>query len=407
MIQPGESTAPAAGPLNGIRALDLIDDAAAYGPKLLAGLGAEAIRVEPPSGAEHRLRPPFYRVMPGADGDYSLYFCHYNAGKKGITLDLESKAGCDLLVKLLNSVDVVFDNGELTRLGFDPQRLAATTPLVVVSVTPFGLSSARAHWLGSDLICQAMSGMLNLFGFSDERPARFGPAQASEMGGMAAALGALIALFGRGRHGGGELVDIAIERVCALVTFQMGNASMYHQFGVNRLREVRGRALPATLYETRDGFVTLAANRRPDALLAMLQDAGAAEGLPELRCTLSEAEFISHPRVDEVVRRFAAGRASAGLIETAQAHGMLGLPIHDVAALLADPFLQRRAFFVDVEHPELGRTLTHTGAPMRFSRTPYRVGPRPPLLAEHNAEVYGRLDLDAAALERLRGEGVV
>jgi crotonobetainyl-CoA:carnitine CoA-transferase CaiB-like acyl-CoA transferase len=404
MIQPATRTA---GPLTGIRALDLIDDAAAYGPKLFAGLGAEVIRVEPPAGARHRRRPPFYRTLQPAGDDYSLYFCHYNAGKKGITLNLESDAGPDMLRKLLASVDVVFDNGELARLGLDPERLAATTPLIVVSITPFGLRSKRAHWLGSDLICQAMSGMINLFGYRDERPARFGPEQAYEMGGMAAALGALIALFGARRHGGGEVVDIAIERVCALVTFQMGNASMYHQFGVHRLREPRDRNLPATLYETRDGFVTLAASRRPDALLAMLQDAGAAEDLPSLRRSLSDAELTSHERFDDVVRRFAVGCTKAELVEAAQAHGMLGLPINDAADLLADPFLRQRAFFVDVEHPELGRILTHTGAPMRFSRTPYRVGPRPPLLGEHNAEVYSRLGVDSETLERLRGEGVV
>lgn len=337
----------------------------------------------------------------------SLYFCHYNAGKKGITLDLRSDAGRELLTRLLATVDIVFDNGELAGLGMDPAALAATSPLVVVSVTPFGLESARAHWLGSDLICQAMSGMIGLFGFRDERPARFGPEQAYEMGGMAAALGALIALFGARRHGSGELVDVALERVCALVTLQMGNASLYHQFGVNRTRSARERGLHGVLYETRDGFAALHAYRKPDALVAMLQHAGAADDLAELRRRLPESEFVTDPHVEEVVRRFAAGRTRAELVATAQAHRLLGLPINDMADLISDPFLKERAFFVDVAHPELERSLTYIGPPMRFSRTPYRIGPRPPLLGEHNTEVYGRLGLDAATLDGLRREGVV
>lgn len=397
---------PRAGPLAGVRVLDLVDDAAAYGPKLLAGLGAEVIRVEPPRGARHRHRPPFYRALAGDDA-LSLYFAHYNAGKQGITLDLRSERGRALLRQLLSTVDLVFDNGELTRLGLDPAALVERSPLVVVSVTPFGLRSARAGWLGSDLICQAMSGMINDFGFRDERPARFGPEQAHEMGGLAAALGALIALFGARRHGTGELVDVAIERVCALVTLQMGNASIFHQFGVERRRKPRSEGLHGVLYETRDGFVALNAYRKPAALLAMLTDAGAAEDLSALHGRLDEAAFISDPHVEAVVRRFAAGRTRAALIETAQAHDLLGLAIHDVADLLADPFLRERAFFVDVAHPELERVLTYTGAPVRFSRTPYRVGPRPPLLGEHNGAVYGRLGLDATAIEALRREGVI
>ena len=388
-----------AGPLAGVRVLDLVEDAAAYGPKLLAGLGAEVIRVEPPGGALHRRRPPFYPVVDGADDGLSLYFCHYNAGKKGITLDLGSEAGRTLLRRLIDTVDVVFDNGELARFGIDPAALAARSPLVVVSVTPFGLQSARSHWLGSDLICQAMSGMIGLFGFRDERPARFGPEQASEMGGLAAVLGALIALYGARRHGSGDLVDVAIERVCALVTLQMSNASMYHQFGVNRTRGPRERGVQG-VYEARDGFLTLNAFRPPRALIAMLQQAGAAEDLPELWGRLPEAEFIADPHVQEVVRRFVAERTRAEVIERAQAHGLLGLPINDVADLIADPFLQGRAFFVDVAHPELERSLTYTGAPVRFSRTPYRVGRRPPLLGEHNDEVLASAERGARNAEQ-------
>jgi benzylsuccinate CoA-transferase BbsE subunit len=396
------------GPLAGVRVLDLTDRMAAYGPKLLAGLGAEVVLVEPPGGIQRRRRPPHVASLPGGERAAGLYFLHYDAGKRSVTLDLAAQAGRDLLRRLLDCVDIVFDNGALARLGFDPEALARKTPpLVVVSVTPFGLRSARSDWHGGDLICQAMSGMIGLFGWRDERPARFGPEQAYEMGGLAAALGALIALYRARGVGEGEVIDIAIERVCALVTLQMSNASVYHQFGVNRARSPRGEGVRGVLYETRDGYVMLGAYRRPRELVQMLADAGAAEDLPELRARLSEAEFAADAHVEDVVRRFAARCTRAELVDAAQAHAMLALPVNDAADLIADPFLKGRAFFVQVPHPELEAAFADAGPPMRLGRTPYRIAGRPPLLGEHTDSVLARIGLDAAAVARLRARGVV
>jgi crotonobetainyl-CoA:carnitine CoA-transferase CaiB-like acyl-CoA transferase len=394
-----------AGLLQGVRVLDLVDGAAAYGPRLLVGLGAEVIRVEQPEGSTHRRRPSLAR--PLAASDTSLYFLHYNAGKKGITLDPNRPDGRMLLSRLLDSVEIVFDNGELHRLDFDLDALVERRPLVVVSVTPFGLQSARTHWQGGDLVCQAMSGMIGLFGDRGMRPARFGPEQSYEMSGIAAALGALIALYGARRTGDGDVVDIAVERVCALVTLQMSNASIYHQFGVMRGRRTRDEVMHGTLYEAHDGWVLLGAYRRLDELLAMLRAENAAGDLPALREQLGDEAFPRHPNVEDIVRRFCRSMPRSALIEAAQAHGMLGLPVNDIDDLLADPFLQSRAFFADVEHPELGIPLTDAGPPIRFSSGRYRVGRRPPLLGEHSVEVFTRLGIDADALRHLHAEGVV
>jgi benzylsuccinate CoA-transferase BbsE subunit len=408
MIAPNSGTPDVPpGPLAGVRVLDLTDRMAAYGPKLLAGLGAEVTLVEPPGGAAQRRRPPFFtRLSSGGDAP-SLYFLHYNAGKRSLTLDIAAAAGRALLRRLLDFVDIVFDNGTLARLGMDPEALTRESPLVVVSTTPFGLAGARPHWRGGDLVCQAMSGMIGLFGFHDERPARIGPEQAYEMAGLASALGALIALFRARREGAGEFIDIAVERVCALVTLQMSNASVYHQFGVYRQRAPRAEGLHGVLYETRDGYVAMSAYRKPDALVAMLADAGAADDLVDLRARLSESQFVTDPHVEEIVRRFAAGLTRAELVERAQSYGMLGLPVNDAADLVHDSFLQERAFFVQVPHPELETVFTDAGAPMRFGRTPYRIDRRPPLLGEHTAETLAGIGIDAPALEQLRREGVV
>lgn len=139
-------------------------------------------------------------------------------------------------------------------MGYDlDEFIGRQPPVVLVSVTPFGLEGRHADWAGSDLIVQAMSGMIGLFGYRGERPARFMPAQAEQMTGLAAALAALVGWIGSLATGRGDVVDIAMDHVCSMVTFQMSNASLYHQFGFTRGRAERTGPLPTGLYQARGG----------------------------------------------------------------------------------------------------------------------------------------------------------
>jgi benzylsuccinate CoA-transferase BbsE subunit len=400
------------GPLAGIRVLDMIDGMGVYGPRLFASMGADVIRVEPPGGAAHRRREPLYRAgsETTANGERpSLYFLHYNAGKRGITLDGSQPRGRELLAKLLGEVDAVFDNGQLARWGFDLNELAAAEPpLVVVSVTPFGLEGERSEWLGSDLICQAMGGMIQIFGVRNERPARFGPEQGSEMSGLAAALGALITLFGARRGNGGELVDIAVERVCALPTLQMGNASLFHQFGFRRERVGAGLDIPGGLYRARDGYLTIGAFRvRSDAIVDVMQEFGVGDELVELRDRSPGLSFIDSPDLGDALARAVATLPRQELMDAIQDRGIHALPVTDSEQLVNDPFLQQRGFFVDIEEPTLGLSFSDMAVPMRFGASNARVGRRPPLLGEHNSEVFASLGVDGAELAQLEAAGVV
>jgi formyl-CoA transferase len=139
----------------------------------------------------------------------------------------------------------------------------------------------------------------------------------------------------------------------------------------------------------------------------MLLDAGAAGDLPDLLARMPEPEFIASAHVEDVIRRFAAGRTRMEIIEAAQAHGMLGLPVNDASDLIADPFLQDRAFFVQIAHPELEMMCTDIGTPVRLTATPYRIDRRPPRLGEHTDEALARIGVDADAVTRLRQQGVV
>jgi crotonobetainyl-CoA:carnitine CoA-transferase CaiB-like acyl-CoA transferase len=385
------------------RALDMIDGLGAYGPKLFAGLGAEVIRVEPPGGSLRR------RLAPFADGsDISLEALHYDAGKKSITLDIRQPRGRELLSGLLDKVDVVFDNGDLLAAGFDLDALAAKgPPLVVVSVTPFGLDSARSSWLGDDLVCQAMSGMISYFGYRGERPAHFGPHQASEMSGLAACLGALIALFGARRTGRGDVIDIAAERVGALVTNQMSNASLYHQFGFIRKRHERGNA-DLTLYEARDGYVQMGAFRDLSPLARVLEKVGDSPLPPDFTSSIAAGEFARHPKVREAIQAFVGARTKWQVAEAVQAEGVMCVPVTDAADIVHDPFLEQRGFFAEVSFEEAaGRAFRDIGVPMRFSDGAFATGGELAAPGADNAEVYGALGLSSSDLGVLRAEGVI
>ncbi len=395
------------GPLDGTRALDLIEGLGAYGSRLFAGLGAEVVRVEPPGGSAARRMPPLFEGGETGASAQSLSFLHYNAGKKAVTLDLDCARGRELLRQLLDTVEVVFDNGHLAAAGFDLEALAAKRPpLVVVAVTPFGLDGERAAWQAGDLVCQAMSGMISYYGYREERPARFGPEQASEMSGLAACLGALIALFDARRSGKGDVIDIAAERVGALVTLQMSNASMYHQFGFKRLRHQRGSG-ELTLYEASDGYVQMGAFRSLAPLLNVLEKSGEAEDLRELAASIPEEEFARNPRVREVIGRFVASRTRIEVATLVQAEDVMCVPINDVADLVHDPFLQERGFFGDASLDGIEAGFQDAGVPMRFQQTPYRTGGAAPAPGEHNAEVLGRIGLTPAEVAALAAEGVI
>ncbi len=395
------------GPLDGTRALDLIDGLGAYGPRLFAGLGAEVVRVEPPGGSTARNMAPLFEAAEAGASAHSLSFLHYNAGKKAVTIDLDRPRGRELLRRLLDTVEVVFDNGRLAAAGFDLEALAAKTPpLVVVSVTPFGLDSERASWQAGDLVTQAMSGMISYFGYRDERPARFGPRQASEISGLAACLGALIALFDARRSGKGDVIDIAAERVGALVTLQMSNASLYHQFGFKRQRHQRGSG-ELTLYEAGDGYVQMGAFRSLAPLLKVLEKAGEAAELSDLASSIPEEEFARNPRVREVIGRFVASRTRIEVATLVQAEDVMCVPINDVADLVHDPFLQGRGFFAEASMDGIEAGFQDAGVPMRFHQTPYRAGGAAPAPGEHNAEVLARIGLSAAEVAGLAAEGIV
>ncbi len=206
------------GPLSDLHVLELPGAVGAYCGKLLADLGADVIKVEPPGGDPSRHIPPFFHDDPHPEK--SLYFFAFNTSKRSITLDLTRADGRALFRRLARQADVVIDAfppGHMDSLGIGYQSLRQENPgLVYCSITGFGLWGPHAHYKASDLIAVAMSGMMYLAGFPEDPPNRPYGDQSHYCASVQAAAGILMAILYRDRTGQGQLVEVSMQEALAM-----------------------------------------------------------------------------------------------------------------------------------------------------------------------------------------------
>ena len=219
------------GALDRVRVLDLADEAGAYCGKLLADMGADVITVEPPGGAAMRDIGPFYREA--ADRNRSLFFWHYNTNKRSVTLDLDSPRDRERFLRLATTADVVIETGapgQLGARGLGYTTLSARNPgLTLVSITPFGQTGPYRDFRGSDLIAQALGGMVFVNGFPDEPPLQGLGLQAYHTASAYAAIGTLLALLAREHSRRGQWIDVSIQE-CVAAALEHAS-SFFHQDG--------------------------------------------------------------------------------------------------------------------------------------------------------------------------------
>jgi crotonobetainyl-CoA:carnitine CoA-transferase CaiB-like acyl-CoA transferase len=385
--------------------------AAAYAAKLLADLGAEVIKVEPPGdGDAARRRGPFPGAVPHPEK--SGTFLYLNTNKRGATLDLTQPRGRTLLRRLAADADILFHNfspPQMDALGLDYDGLAAANRgLVMVSITPFGLIGPHRDYHATDLTLWSAGGVACLNGGgpgSDDLPPlkAFGM-QSEFQGGLNAALAGMAALFARLRTGAGQHVVISIQECVAAIlelTFEF-----YPYMGLIASRLGRKPIQPLDFFECRDGWIFLCCVEEqqwqtwvelmgnPEWARMDLFENRLARAANWDALKLFLQEWIQEHSVDELYRGGQARRIPLA-------------PVSTMADLLASEHLKSRGFFAVLEHPGAGH-LTAPGAPYKFSATPWEIRRPAPLLGQHNDEIYVReLGLSAAELTALRADGVV
>jgi crotonobetainyl-CoA:carnitine CoA-transferase CaiB-like acyl-CoA transferase len=395
--------------LGGVRVLDLAEASGAYCGKLLADMGADVIKVEPPGGAAMRDIGPFYAgTEPAAAGmrdrNRSLFFWHYNTSKRSVTLDLGAPRERERFLGLAATADLVIETfrpGELDALGLGYATLAARNPrLTLVSITPFGQTGPYRDYRGSDLIAQAVGGMVYVNGFPDEPPLQGLGLQAYHSASTYAAIAALLALLARDATGRGQWVDVSTqESVAATVEHA---SSFFFQDG--RIAERRG-SLHWTRYfrvvRCKDGYAMHCTLGDWTSLIEWVKADGKAQDLAE-----PAWESFTHRRdhcehLFDVLDQWAADYSVADLVEGAQLRRIPYAAVVPPEALLNNPQLAERGFFVPVRHDELGATLTYPGAPYVLNATPWRIRRQPPLVGEHTGEVFRESEhCGASAAER-------
>jgi crotonobetainyl-CoA:carnitine CoA-transferase CaiB-like acyl-CoA transferase len=399
------------------RVLDLTDESGYLCGKILADLGADVIKIEPPRGDAARRLGPFPNDIP--DPEKSLYFINYNAGKRGITLNIGTPRGRDLLSRLASRADFLietFPPGALYHMEFNPR-------LVLVSITPFGRTGPYGNYKGSDLVIMAMSGLMSLIGEPDKMPLRVSLPQSPMWAGMYAAAGALIAHYHRQITNVGQNVDVSMQ---SAMLWSLATAPAF--WATNRTAPVRGGshitgrsitgARMRAIYECKDGYINFiiyggkAGRRSNQALVAWLAEHNlATDSLLKKDWNRFSIETSTQAEIDEIegpTAKLFLRYSKAEFLEEAFKREMIGYPVANARDILADPHLKDREFWAAIEGSMLGVRLKFPGLFARFSQVPpqqFRPGPR---LGEHNSEIYeGELGLKPAEITRLREENVI
>lgn len=389
--------------LSHLRVLDVTQVMAGpFSAMLLADLGANVIKVEPPAGDSTR-------QMPGAvDGDTPA-FNAVNRGKRSIVIDLKNERGRDVFRRLARSADILIENyrpGVMAGLGLGYDALASANPrLIYASISGYGQTGPSRTKGGFDLIAQGVSGIMSVTGDPDGAPVKCGVPLTDLAAGLFAVVGILAAVEARHHTRAGQYVDTSL--VDAGVALSVWEATEYFSGGgvPVALGSAHRMNAPYQAIQCADGFITLGgANDRIFAKICEVL------GHPEW---LVAAEFATNAqRVRH--RDDLAGRIQAITMSRPRAHWLALFeandipcgPINDYAQVFADPQVLARDMVVDVEHPTLGR-LRALGSPIKMSGAPPDVRRRAPRLGEHTDEVLLESGLTAAEIASLRGQSAV
>ncbi len=365
--------------LGGLRVLDLAGESGAYCGKLLADLGADVVKIEPPGGDPARLRRPLWGAAPSAELA-SLSFLYWNTGKRSLVLDLDSSGDRDRLLALVGAADLVveaFAPGVLDRVGLGYGALRAANPrLVLTSITGFGQSGPHRDFQSSDLIASAMGGAMYVTGEADDPPVALAGSHAYVMASTCALSSSLIALRAAERSGRGQHVDISTQEVVASVCHIAGTGK-WRDDGIVPRRMGSGlfASIPSGAYSCRDGLVYLMVNRPGhwQTLAAWIaEETGERAVLEPIFEGPSANRFAHRELVDHFVGELTRRHTVQEMFREGQRRHLSFTPVNRIGDVVADEHLAARGFFVEPAD-RTGRSARHPGAPYRFSESPPRI----------------------------------
>lgn len=389
------------GPLAGIRIVDMADEKAELCGRILADLGADVIRVEPPEGSVSRRLPP---IAP--DGHTSLYFTYRNSNKRGITLDVSKAPGQELLHRLLADADVwieSFPPGHLKSIGLDPTQVLKRHPqLIITSISDFGQTGPYRDFVGTDMIGFAMGGMMYRAGVPERPPVVAPGALAYDATGVTAGFAVLMAYYQRLQSGRGQHIDLSVmESIANMSDWALPS---YSQTGGFQQRAGSGFVYP--VYPCKDGHVRLVvlSPREWRDLRAWL---GEPDAVQDDVWDQLMFRAVNRDVLDPLIIKLFRNKTKMELAKEAQARRLALTPSLMPDEVMTNAHARSRGTFVKTEVTPGVEGMVPAGfVELDGERHGYRTPA--PSLGEHNAEVYvGELGLQQDELTTLRAEGIV
>jgi crotonobetainyl-CoA:carnitine CoA-transferase CaiB-like acyl-CoA transferase len=391
-----------AGALEGTVAIDLSGHVAGpYAGSLLGDLGCEVIKVElPGSGDTHRGRNPKYE-------GYGPSFRALNRNKKSVTLNLREKKAREILLKLMETADILLENFRpptRQRLGLDYEKLSKLNPkLIHCSISGYGQSGPYRDKPGFDTIGQALSGMLGLVtDFDNPKVAGFSITDHSS--GVFAAHGIMAALLARQKTGRGQFVDVSLLQVS--LAFIESHVADYLNGGeaVSRDNFPRGRIYCVVAADSRPLVIHLSGHQ--EAWEGLLEAADRMDLLEDPRFATRRDRTERHWEIVKILQEAFARRPRDYWLARLDANNIANAPINTIPEVFQDPQIKHIGIPKRIHHPKMGAT-NLVGSPINLSDTPAQFFRPAPLLGEHTEEILGRLGYGGDAIKELRESGVI
>jgi benzylsuccinate CoA-transferase BbsE subunit len=411
-------------PLSPQRVIDMTDHQGMFCGRILGDLGFDVVRVEKPSGDPARWIGPFYHDE--ADEESSLSWWAHNLNKRSITLDIDTAEGQQILRRLAEGADVLIESFppkylEGMNLGYD--QLKESNPgLIFTSITPFGQTGPYAQYRTTDVVNMAMGGLMNLIGDPDRPPLRISLPQSFTIAGATAAMATMAAFYWRTMSGEGQHVDISIQASIASVLanviplYELCDVSLSRKGSVlaGRVSGVQQK----TLWKCKDGYLVFfvmggeVGKKTSVPLVTWMDSEGMApEYLLKMNWDsydLSITDQELQDKIEKPIAEFCLTHTKGEFLEAALKRGMTILPVSEPKDILENAQLKARGFWLQVEHPEKGTSINYPGFFAKFSESPLQLRYRPPLIGEHNEEIYiGELGFTKADLDALREARVI
>jgi crotonobetainyl-CoA:carnitine CoA-transferase CaiB-like acyl-CoA transferase len=376
---------------------------------ILADLGADVVKVEPPAGDFTRSAGPNL----GPDDAYGGYFQSVNRNKKSIAIDLKAPAGRAVFLRLAAGSDVLLENfraGVMDKLDLSYEQLARINGrLVYGSIRGFGDPRAGrspySDWPAYDVIAQAMGGLLGITGPPDSTPVKAGVGIGDIFPAVLLSTGVLAALYDARATGRGRYVDVAmydaVLALCERLVYQ------YSFTGEVPVREGNGHPFfaPFGVFDAKDGQIAIAAPGQEhwERLVAAIGHHDAPAD-PDLATAARRS--ANRIKTNRTVQDWVSGRTVEQVVAAAGGDVPIG-PVQTIAQIAADPHVAARSMIRTVPHPPCDAPVQVAGQPIRFAGAPDVDMKRAPLLGEHTHDVLADLGLSAGEIDDLLRTGAV